>query len=159
VIAPVSPPAETILTPAMLGNSTAPAGASGSALAGLVDRAKGPAQRNLPGPAPWSLCYARHTLPLRIRQSRRYPALEAWTVWAIPRAGLDPPYSGAQSGFQPVHEPSTASVHGLDCPLIAKRMHHPYVRSTMIGRPSGHLGFTGCLLETCSRPCGWSVML
>ena len=138
--APVSPPDETSPTPATQGGSTPPTGVSDSTLAGLADRAQSLAQRNLPGPVLRSLSNARHTLPARVRrqnfpgpvlrslsdarhslsvhvqQSRRYRRLKEWTVWAIPRAGVHPHYSRAQPGFEPVHEPWTASVHGLRVP-------------------------------------------
>jgi SAM-dependent methyltransferase len=116
VSACVSAPSETSPTLAMQGNSISPTGASDGTQPGLADRAKGLAQRNLPAPVLRSFSTARHTLPARLRQSRRYRRLREWIVWAIPRAGAHPHYSRAQSGFEPVHEPWTASVHGLRLP-------------------------------------------
>ena len=116
VSAPIPPPVETSPTPVVQANSSSPAEASVGAAGGLADRAKGLAQRSLPDPVLRSLSTAKHTLPVRVQQSRRYRRLKEWAVWAIPRAGVHPHYSRARSGFEPVHEPWTASAHGLRPP-------------------------------------------
>jgi hypothetical protein len=119
VSAPISQAAGTSPAPAGQTRSPSPATASVSTPSGLSGRAKGLARRSLPSSVLGSLSEAKPTLPVRVRQSRRYRRLKVWIVWAVPRLGIHPHYSRARPGFEPVHEPWTASAHRVR--LLAHR--------------------------------------
>jgi hypothetical protein len=73
----------------------------------LACRAKELVRRSLPEPLYATAARSKQT----IVQSKRYRRLNVWLVWAVPALGMHPHYSRARSGFEPVHEPWTASVH------------------------------------------------
>jgi hypothetical protein len=106
---PSTPAAETIEAPPAASMASPPGSPSALSRTGLVDRVKRVALQTLPAPMLRILSDAKHTVPVRVRESRRYRRLKVWAVWAVPKIGVHPHYSRAPYGFEPVHEPWTAS--------------------------------------------------
>ena len=97
----------------------------------IGNQAKGLALRTLPPPVLRSLSDAKRMLPGRIQRSRGYRRLKLWAVWAVPRMGVHPHYSRARYGFEPVHEPWTASARHVR-PTVR---HEEDVPPPMYGEP------------------------